>query len=336
MPTMTPTVTRKKKPPGSTVTLTSTPAANTYVWAWGLPGCLYYLSTCAVTMSADVSANVTLALKPTVTVTVNGAGSVALTAGTSYLSCNSSCTYPIDPQVAVIQLTAIGASGNYFTTWGGDCGGTVNFCQLLTSASHQVTADFAADPTLTVTLSGSGHGSVASSDGVLSCPGTCLDPVTPGTSITLTATAAANSVFSGWSGACSGSLPTCTLTTNVSIAAAAAFTASSASSGGGSSSGGGGGSSGGGGGSSGGGGALDLLSLAALTCLAAASRRSRVIAARRAYHGLRWRGWRYRQIVEPPCRIFYRHDRDRVYMLYVMRGERKLRKSELSERDPRK
>lgn len=48
------------------------------------------------------------------------------------------------------------------------------------------------------------------------------------------------------------------------------------------------------------------------------------------------RGWRYRQIVEPPCRIFYRRDRDRVYVLYVMRGERKLRKVALTERDPRK
>jgi len=48
------------------------------------------------------------------------------------------------------------------------------------------------------------------------------------------------------------------------------------------------------------------------------------------------RGWRYRQIVEPPCRPFYRHDRDRVYVLYVMRGERKLRKTTLSERGPRK
>jgi len=48
------------------------------------------------------------------------------------------------------------------------------------------------------------------------------------------------------------------------------------------------------------------------------------------------RGWRYRQIVEPRCRIFYRHDRDRVYVLYVIRGERKLRKAALSERDPRK
>ena len=46
------------------------------------------------------------------------------------------------------------------------------------------------------------------------------------------------------------------------------------------------------------------------------------------------RGWRYRQIVEPPCRVFYRRDRDRVYVLYVMRAERRLRKAAVSERDP--
>lgn len=41
---------------------------------------------------------------------------------------------------------------------------------------------------------------------------------------------------------------------------------------------------------------------------------------------------RYRQIVEPPCRVFYRHDSRRVYILYVMRSEQFLRKSKLSVR----
>ena len=36
---------------------------------------------------------------------------------------------------------------------------------------------------------------------------------------------------------------------------------------------------------------------------------------------------RYRQIVEPPCRIFYRHDKQQVFIVYVMRSERLLRKS---------
>jgi toxin ParE1/3/4 len=48
------------------------------------------------------------------------------------------------------------------------------------------------------------------------------------------------------------------------------------------------------------------------------------------------RGWRYRQIIEPPCRVFYRRDGDTVYILYVMRGERRLQRASLSERDKRK
>ena len=44
-----------------------------------------------------------------------------------------------------------------------------------------------------------------------------------------------------------------------------------------------------------------------------------------------FRGWRYRQIVEPPCRIIYRHDKEqgRVFILHVMRSEQKLRRSKL-------
>jgi len=44
------------------------------------------------------------------------------------------------------------------------------------------------------------------------------------------------------------------------------------------------------------------------------------------------KGWRYRQIVEAPCRIFYRHDDDRVYIVYVMRAERPLRPRVLASR----
>ena len=40
-------------------------------------------------------------------------------------------------------------------------------------------------------------------------------------------------------------------------------------------------------------------------------------------------GTRYRQIVEPPCRIFYRLDGQNVFVLHVMRTERLLRKDKL-------
>jgi len=42
---------------------------------------------------------------------------------------------------------------------------------------------------------------------------------------------------------------------------------------------------------------------------------------------------RYRQIVEPPCRVFYRQEGKRVFILHVMRGEMQLRKSRLARGD---
>lgn len=47
------------------------------------------------------------------------------------------------------------------------------------------------------------------------------------------------------------------------------------------------------------------------------------------------KGWTYRQIVEPPCRIFYRREADSIYILYVMRGERHLRIKALTKRAKR-
>jgi len=45
------------------------------------------------------------------------------------------------------------------------------------------------------------------------------------------------------------------------------------------------------------------------------------------------KGWRYRQISEYPCRIFYRVEGERVYILYVMRSEQLLSRDRLEQRD---
>ncbi len=42
---------------------------------------------------------------------------------------------------------------------------------------------------------------------------------------------------------------------------------------------------------------------------------------------------RSRQIVEAPCRVFYRYDGVRVLVLFVKRGEMRFRKVKLSKRD---
>jgi len=44
---------------------------------------------------------------------------------------------------------------------------------------------------------------------------------------------------------------------------------------------------------------------------------------------------RYRQIVDPPCRVFYRYDGHKVFILHVIRSERLLRKGQLASRAKR-
>ncbi len=41
---------------------------------------------------------------------------------------------------------------------------------------------------------------------------------------------------------------------------------------------------------------------------------------------------RYREIIVDPCRVFYRIEKEKIYILYVMRSERQLRKYLLNNR----
>lgn len=36
-------------------------------------------------------------------------------------------------------------------------------------------------------------------------------------------------------------------------------------------------------------------------------------------------GQRYRQIIEPPCRVFYRSEKNRIYVVHVMRAQQRLK-----------
>jgi toxin ParE1/3/4 len=42
-------------------------------------------------------------------------------------------------------------------------------------------------------------------------------------------------------------------------------------------------------------------------------------------------GQRYRQIIESPCRIFYRAEKNRVYIVHVMRAEQRLKARRLAK-----
>jgi hypothetical protein len=75
--------------------------------------------------------------------------------------------------------------------------------------------------TLTIVRSGNGIGSVTASVGGIDCGSTCMATLSTGTEVTLTATAATDYKFGGWSGgACTGTAPcTFTLTGNTTITA---------------------------------------------------------------------------------------------------------------------
>ena len=78
--------------------------------------------------------------------------------------------------------------------------------------------------TLTVAKSGSGTGSVAADVGGISCGNTCAAVYDDGTKVTLTATPATGSTFTGWSGGgCSGTQP-CQLKVDDATTVTATFT----------------------------------------------------------------------------------------------------------------
>ena len=77
--------------------------------------------------------------------------------------------------------------------------------------------------TLTVTKAGTGSGTVTSLPSGISCGSDCSEPYSSGTGITLTATADAGSVFTGWSGGgCSGT-GTCVVTISADTVVTASF-----------------------------------------------------------------------------------------------------------------
>lgn len=76
--------------------------------------------------------------------------------------------------------------------------------------------------TLTVSDSGPGSGSIASSPAGINCGSTCSHDFSLGASVTLTATAAVGSTFDGWSGGCSGT-DVCVVSMNTPTTVTAGF-----------------------------------------------------------------------------------------------------------------
>jgi uncharacterized repeat protein (TIGR02543 family) len=141
---------------------------------------------------------------PTLEVTVQNASGGTVVSSPSGIVCGTACFAAYNAGT-LISLTAVPNTGYVFTGWYGACSGT-STCTVTASGAQTVSAGFdtATSAILNVSIAGQGTGSVSSVPSGISCGQYCTATYGQGTSITLAATPSTNSVFSGWSGACSG------------------------------------------------------------------------------------------------------------------------------------
>ena len=192
-------------PGGSTVTLTATPSAGSVFTGWSGGGCSG-TGACVVSTTANVTATFNLPAPPPFTVTVNknGTGAGTVTANPAGINCGGVCTVTYLGGTTV-TLTATADAGAVFTGWnGGGCAGA-GACAVSTNAT--VTATFTVIPppiTVTVFKNGTGAGTVTSNPSGINCGGDCTGAYPGGTTVTLTPSPIAGSLFAGWSGGCTG------------------------------------------------------------------------------------------------------------------------------------
>jgi 5-hydroxyisourate hydrolase-like protein (transthyretin family) len=151
-----------------------------------------------------------------------GTGTGAVVSRRAGLDCGALCTVDVEDD-RWIALTAVPAASSDFAGWSGACTGT-GVCVVPMTQARSVTASFVLKTyTLAVSRAGTGAGSVDSSSAGVACGSTCAVSFDHGSSVTLTATPSAGSVFAGWSGACSGT-GVCTVSMTQARTVTASFT----------------------------------------------------------------------------------------------------------------
>lgn len=208
---------------GTSVTLAPTADASSTFAGWtgdctGTGACLL-----DVTAPRDVVATFTLN-RYTLGVTKLGSGAGTVSSSPAGITCGADCSEEY-VHGTTVTLTASPGGGDVFGGWGGACSGIATTCMVTMSMARSVTATFVAgDNTLTVSRNGTGTGTVTSSPGGISCGSTCSADFTPGSMVTLTAAASADSTFTGWDAPGCPGTGDCTVTMDMSRTVTATFT----------------------------------------------------------------------------------------------------------------
>jgi len=198
---------------GATETLTARPAAGSFFAGWS--GACAGSDSCALTMNGNKTATAQFDLVPvvgqTLTVTKVGTAGGTVTSNTGAINCGAVCS-DVYLKDTLVTLKPTPVSGSKFVEWSGACTGS-SPCVVKMDVNKTVTARFDLLPLMTQTLSvikdetGSGGGAVTSNPEGIDCGLNCTQDYASGTSVTLTPTPVAGSIFVGWGGACAGTGP---------------------------------------------------------------------------------------------------------------------------------
>jgi phospholipase C len=205
---------------GTKVTLTATPGTNYLFGGWS-GACTG--TSCTVTISAATTVAASFIEAEGLNVALAGAGSGTVTSSPAGINCPTTCsaTFPDKTQVT---LTETAGTNFYFGGWGGACTGTTG-CSVTVTAAENVTATFTGGDSLTVATSGTGSGTVTSTPAGIDCTSGsatgCTAIFPPGTAVALTEAPTVPNLFSGWSGACTGSAA-CSVTVSATPASVTA------------------------------------------------------------------------------------------------------------------
>jgi uncharacterized repeat protein (TIGR01451 family)/uncharacterized repeat protein (TIGR02543 family) len=214
---------------GTEITLTASAAAGAEFIRWDGDDCAEQPSECTfdigensivkAVFSEGSSETFALVLAKT------GAGVGRVVSTPQGISCGATCAFSFAKDTQV-KLAAAPDENSTFAGWSGDCTGTITTCVLTLNEDKAVTATF--EPkivkyALKVIRSGSARGLVTSVPAGLTCGSTCTVTLDESTVITLTATPETGHGFTGWSGDCTGTSASCTLTMNADKAVTATF-----------------------------------------------------------------------------------------------------------------
>ncbi len=211
---------------GTEVTLTAVAGPDARFTGWS-GACSGNAATCTVAMTAARTVKAAFNTQEVLTVTIGrlvDTASGTVSSSPAGISCGSSCSAEFNTG-SKVTLTAKAASGSRFVGWSGACSGSTSPCSVDMTAAQAVTATFTRVYTLTAIKRGTaaGTGTVTSTPAGIDCGSDCSERHDHGTSVTLNAVAGPDTRFTGWSGACTGTLPTCTLEVTAARTAYATF-----------------------------------------------------------------------------------------------------------------